>query len=283
MPANAQENTLDVLVRAWRKAEGREKEEATELIIQRCLPSVRRIARSIAGRFRMPDEVDDLAHEGMIAILLSLHRFDMTRGTLFAHYAMRSVKRAITRAARQKGHVIRTPERRRNGKDSPSDDRFSPTGDVLNGEEYRNARPSGDYARIVPLDESLYCDNAHHLVESNNIGSETYRAFERNEAMRVIARAIRRCTKRARDRAMVAQRLGLTDGEEWSYERIARYHGISRQRVQRVVYRTLERMRRDRELLRWLEIGDDSSAVPIALQWQLPSAQGRTPTKDAHI
>lgn len=265
MPADAPTNTLDALVSAWKNAEGREKEEAAALIIQRCLPSVERIARATARRFRMPDEVEDLTHEGMIAVLLALPRFDMTRGTLFEHYAMRSVKRAITRAARQKGHVIRAPERRRHGKDAPADNGRYPTSDDRNGEGHRRARPFGDYARIVPLDESLDCDNAHHLVgASRDAWSETYRALERHESLRVIARAILRCTKRPRDRAMVAQRLGAPDGEQWSYERIARYYGISRQHAQRVVGRALARMRRDQELIRWMEMDDDPSQAPRA-------------------
>ncbi|HLY93709.1 MAG TPA: sigma-70 family RNA polymerase sigma factor [Gaiellaceae bacterium] len=87
---------------------------AARLLVERHLPLVRSVAARYC-EFGLP--FDDLVQEGSIGLLGAIERFDPERGAAFPTFARWRIRRAITHALTEKGHLLRLPkhvvERRR--------------------------------------------------------------------------------------------------------------------------------------------------------------------------
>lgn len=81
---------------------------AGRLLVERHLPLVRRLA----ARYRnLGLPYDDLVQEGSIGLLDAVDRFDRTRGAAFPTFAYWCIRRSLTHALTQRGHLVRLPKR----------------------------------------------------------------------------------------------------------------------------------------------------------------------------
>jgi RNA polymerase primary sigma factor len=70
------------------------------------------LVRSVALRYRRPGlEVEDLVQEGNVGLLRAIERYDPSRGSRFATYAVWWVRQAILAALGSAGRMIRLPGR----------------------------------------------------------------------------------------------------------------------------------------------------------------------------
>ena len=81
---------------------------ATRLLVERHLPLVRCLASNY-GDLGLP--FDDLVQEGSIGLLEAIERFDPNRGAAFSTFAYWCIRKTITHALTEKGHVVRLPKR----------------------------------------------------------------------------------------------------------------------------------------------------------------------------
>lgn len=81
---------------------------ASRLLVERHLPLVRRLA----CRYRnLGLPYDDLVQEGSLGLLDAIERFDRTRGAAFRTFAYWCVRKQLTHALSEKGHLLRLPKR----------------------------------------------------------------------------------------------------------------------------------------------------------------------------
>jgi RNA polymerase sigma factor (sigma-70 family) len=81
---------------------------ASRLLVERHLPLVRHLASDYAD-LGLP--FDDLVQEGSIGLLDAIDRFDPKRGAAFSTFAYWCIRKTITHALTNKGHLIRVPKR----------------------------------------------------------------------------------------------------------------------------------------------------------------------------
>jgi RNA polymerase primary sigma factor len=103
---------------------------SSRLIVERHLPLVRRVASNYVN-LGLP--FNDLVQEGSIGLLEAIERFDPRRGAAFSTFAYWCIRKTITHALTEKGHVVRPPKRllERRHLVAVTSSRFSP----VNGHE----------------------------------------------------------------------------------------------------------------------------------------------------
>ena len=94
------------LLKAWCE---RGDLEARRQLIERHLPLVRALAPRFAGR---GEAVDDLVQVGAVGLIKAVDRFDPTRGTSLAAYAVPTIQGEIRRHLRDNAHLLRLPRDR---------------------------------------------------------------------------------------------------------------------------------------------------------------------------
>lgn len=280
-------DSLEELVLVWRNAPEHQRNAALHAIVEASLPQMRRMARAIARRLHAADETDDFVQEGMIALLMALQKFDANRGVPFSHYAWRAVRRAMRRAALYRGSVVRATEQRcaatssydNDGARRPDHD-VAIAGDAARPISRGAATPALHPSRLASLERIQR--NKDEAPRALPVAPDVVAdALERREMLRIVIQALHRSDANIRNRDMLVKRLGLFDGKAWTLHRIAQWHGVSRQRVQRVVKRSLGRMRSDRELQQWMFPGDQAMSLeaqrsPGHARKSTPAADGRS-------
>jgi len=81
---------------------------ASSLLVERHLSLGRRLALRYGN---LGLSYDDLVQEGSIGLLEAIERYDRTRGAGFRTFAHWCVRRAMTHALTERGHVLRLPKR----------------------------------------------------------------------------------------------------------------------------------------------------------------------------
>ena len=105
MPAVGRFSARESEVVLVRRAQAGDARAAEELI----RGHIRLIYR-VARRYRCRSlSVDDLAQEGVIGLILAIHRFDPSRGCRLCTYALHWVRQAIARAVEQHDRLIHLP------------------------------------------------------------------------------------------------------------------------------------------------------------------------------
>ena len=94
------------LLKAWCE---RGDLEARRQLIERHLPLVRALAPRFAGR---GEAFDDLVQVGAVGLIKAVDRFDPTRGTSLAAYAVPTIQGEIRRHLRDNAHLLRLPRDR---------------------------------------------------------------------------------------------------------------------------------------------------------------------------
>jgi RNA polymerase primary sigma factor len=238
---------------AQRKDEG--DEEAKKRLIEANLRLVMSITRNYT-KAGVP--LLDLIQEGNLGLIRAVEKFDWRRGFKFSTYATWWIRQAVQRAIVNKGPIIRLPvhvaERERAiartedrlalalGR-TPSDAELAlELG--LDGERLRGARETP--RAVASLDRRVGEDDGaplHELLPTTEESPfEGVDAALRSER---VSSAVARLPERERE--VVRLRYGL-DGDPLSTSRVGALLGITRQRVQQLEAKALDRLSHDDEL-----------------------------------
>jgi RNA polymerase sigma-B factor len=210
-------------------------------VVETHLPLVQHLARRYADR---GEPLDDLIQVGTIGLLNAVDRYDPSRGTSFASFAVPTVLGEIRRHFRDRGWAIRVPRRLQELSRLLSDTRAeltqqlgrAPTVDELaeragvDPEQVLEALDSAGAYSTVPL-ESEADDGPQAWLAEDDAGLD---AVENREALRPLLEQLP-----ARERRILALRFvrGMSQSQ------IAAEVGISQMHVSRLLTRTLTQLR----------------------------------------
>ena len=218
-----------------------ERTSLRDRVVERHLPLVQHLARRYADR---GEPLDDLVQVGTIGLLKAVDRYDPSRGTSFASFAVPTVLGEIRRHFRDRGWAIRVPRRLQELSRVLADARAdltqqlgrAPTVDELaeragvDPEQVLEALDSAGAYSTVPLEGDADHGPQSWLAEDD----AALDAVENREALRPLLERLP-----ARERRILALRFvrGMSQSQ------IAAEVGISQMHVSRLLSRTLTALR----------------------------------------
>ena len=257
-------------LRKGRKLSARRRRELERMIDEgtrareRFIRANLRLVVSIAKRFAgqgMP--LLDLIQEGNLGLITAVERFDWRRGFKFSTYATWWIRQAIQRGIANKAHTVRLPihvndqVRRVMAKrveltqklgHDPSDREVARAAKVpleRVPELLRLARNRRTASLHQPIGE-MGDEELGNLIE--DVAAETpYEAVEESLLRDELEEALVTVLDE-RERAVLAMRFGLDDGEPMTLRDTATELGLSHERVRQVERAALEKLREDRAL-----------------------------------
>lgn len=237
-----------VLVRRAQAGDG----QAAEELIRGHLRLIYRVAR----RYRCRSlSVDDLAQEGVLGLILAIHRFDPSRGCRLCTYALHWVRQAIARAVEQHDRLIHLPVQ------AAADIR------TIHRLQEEAQLHEGSYldpsliAQATGLAEGRVCDllsATQDAVSLDSVGADgdgsVWDAFEDESAVNPeqdVIRGFYRTQLRSlvgelcpRERMIVEARFGLAGHAPRTLDDISRELRVSRERVRQIEVRAITKLRR---------------------------------------
>ena len=217
---------------------------ARDLLVERMLPLVRRLARRYANR---GESLDDLEQVGSLGLIKAIQRFDVSRELKLSTFAVPTILGEIKRHFRDRVWSLRVPRdlQELNARLSKEVERMtnrlgrSPTMDELAAsshttvERVLDAMQGAQAFSAVSLDEPA-ADGRQATAELLGAEDEAFAQAERRELLRLGLDALPE-----REREILHLRFfgGLTQRE------IAEQVGISQMHVSRLIRRSLETMR----------------------------------------
>ncbi|MGQ9630511.1 MAG: sigma-70 family RNA polymerase sigma factor [bacterium] len=203
---------------------------------------------SIAQRYETPNTpLSDLMSEGVLGLMEAIQHFDPSRGVKLTTYAGWWIEHYISTAVRREP-LIKIPIRARriarihqemkeDRSLAPSAEEVADVAGVSPGlvKDILMA-PSSSISLDAPLVED---ENATLMDVLDELASEG--GQERAVLSRYLEEKIRLLPPRERE--MLRMRYGLDGGGEHTYQEIAEYFQLSRQRVEQILRRALQRLR----------------------------------------
>jgi RNA polymerase sigma-B factor len=217
---------------------------ARDLLVERMLPLVRRLARRYANR---GESLDDLEQVGSLGLIKAIHRFDVSRELKLSTFAVPTILGEIKRHFRDRVWSLRVPRdlQELNARLSKEVERTtnrlgrSPTVEELAAashtsvERVLDAMQGAQAFSAVSLDEPTG-DGRQVTAELLGAEDEAFAQAERRELLRLGLDAL---PEREREILHLRFFAGLTQRE------IADHVGISQMHVSRLIRRSLETMR----------------------------------------
>ncbi|WP_376810865.1 sigma-70 family RNA polymerase sigma factor [Catellatospora aurea] len=217
---------------------------------ERFIRSNLRLVASVARRYTNIDmDMVDLLQEGNIGLVRAVEKFDYRRGYKFSTYAVWWIRQAILRSMAAQNFTIQLPnhvmlqiqqmwqaERRLGAAgDTPADAALAKMIGVT-------PERLGDLRKWSEHTLSL------HTVEETNPG--LWQADSGSDPAEIVAAGLDRSMVRKmldildrRSRTLICLRYGLHDEVPRSAAEVGRHMGLSRQRVQQIEARALEKLR----------------------------------------
>ena len=229
----------------------------------RLVESHLRLVTAIARRYgRRGLDLPDLVQEGTIGLLRAIERFDPRHEAAFATYAAWWIRQAINRALANRARLVRLPGGVEDGLRKLNKHRHSltlargraPTSAEIAAEAQLSPARVDDLRRIehelahpaLPFDEPSNDPDGRSFADV--LADETRPGPEGAS----IARGLESCASRAlamlapRERQVLELRYGIGWNHGRSLEDIGREFGVTRQRINQISSKALDKLRRSR-------------------------------------
>jgi RNA polymerase sigma-B factor len=220
---------------------------AREQLLERFMP----LARSLARRYQRSSEpFEDLLQVASVGLINAIDRFDASRGSRFASFAVPTILGEMRRYFRDSGWAVHVPrgaqERALKVRDAHEalvgEHGHSPTVSQLaqfleiDTEHVLDALQAIQAYETVSLDAPHHTDDEDGVSYSEAIGAEDER-FEFVELDTTVAGALKHISQRER------KILQMRFFEELTQTEIAETIGVSQMQVSRILRQTIERLR----------------------------------------
>lgn len=199
-------------------------EAARTLLARSNLPFVVAVAKKFTGRGA---RLDDLIQEGNVGLMKAVEHFDAKKNVRFATYAVWWIRAYITRYLKDNRSQVR-------------------------GGEHERASMS-DFSLDAPLDDESESSYVDRLEDGGPTPDEALLALERDEAVSV---ALRRVRRRLGDLGWDILQERLTQDKPRTLEELGKRWGVSRERVRQVELKTKS------FLARYLASANDEGSLP---------------------
>ncbi|MGX5719836.1 sigma-70 family RNA polymerase sigma factor [Shinella zoogloeoides] len=230
-------------------------ESATEHLIRKHLPYVRRFASRNVGEGEDPEDVFQVAFMGLQR---STRRFDPERGYRFLIYATYWMRQAITRWRADEGAAIRIPVHR--------NEKITKLDRALDRLDVRVGGAVSDLELAAELEWTIdevrqfrriprEAEYRESIDEWDDLFPEPKNAnvFDETETKRILTEALTELQERQAD--VIRMRFGIGRDAEMTLEEIGQFYGVTRERIRQIEAKALGhlshpgRKRRLQELL----------------------------------
>jgi RNA polymerase primary sigma factor len=242
--------------------------ESYNILVNSNLKLVVFVARKYIGNGL---DLQDLIQEGNIGLINAINRFDYTKECKFSTYAIYLIRQKITHAINDKGRTIRLPngliEKKLNiinqikkfntlyGCDPTIDELSS----LLNYSKEQIEKIMNCSEVVSSLNAPISEDNEVELqyyIKDDKV--DILSELLNNELSDNIRKILDESKLKPRDKRVLELRFGLADGTVHTLDDISKIFGVTRQRVQQIIVRSLRKLRTNMETKNLAVYTDDS-------------------------
>lgn len=247
-----EERALSTKIQEYRKNhpsfDGLDENHEMTQILHRFMEGNYRLVVSIAKNYQnygLP--FIDIIQEGNMGLLEAVKRFDCTRGARFATFATFYIKQSINRALSSQVRFIRIPEYKltqiRKLKRVIENTNQDFEGFLYDEDEISHMMEI-DRTQIISLDREILANKGKTYSLHETIRDEhqnPHESYISTIEQALFDEAIMALEQQ--EHHIISLRWGLSDGKEWTYEKIAQLLHLSKEGVRKIEHRALAKMK----------------------------------------
>ena len=223
-------------------------------LVEANLGLVRKIAYEYSKKSSA--DYDDLFQEGVIGLIRAAEKFDPKMGNAFSTYAVYWIKQkmqryvestlqASTMARKNRGKIYATRKKLEESGINPTPELIAEELDLSVSDVIGVLNPD-----VISLYAPIGEDDDGCLLDTMVADNESLDAnMEREATINMVQNAINKLPPR--EKLVIMERYFSKDGKVATYDEISEKFGVTKQRVQQIEKRALDKLKRTKELLEY--------------------------------